>query len=388
MPGFLFVALLVSALAGTSYYISLRLFQGVSSFFEGVRFWQVLTVVGVLVIILILGFARSMIPLPKSLGNIVGIVGAICMGFFLYLLLYTIAADLVFIVPKIMKLSFTAHRFFNGFVTASVLALAVVTCLGGFINTRQFDHVSYKVEINNKKDVSDISIVMISDLHLGAVGSEGRLEKLVNEINALEPDLVCVAGDFFDTDFSSVSAPDKAKETLRGIRSTYGVYACFGNHDGGKTNGQMVDFLKEANIHLLRDEYVVIDDRLVLVGRLDSSSIGGYGDRQRVELSEFFDPSEVAGMPVIVLDHNPANAHGYGNDVDLVLCGHTHKGQVFPGNLITNAMYTVDYGYYRDGGESPHIIVSSGVGYWGMPIRVGSNCEIVSVRLSCANSLE
>ena len=86
-------------------------------------------------------------------------------------------------------------------------------------------------------------------------------------------------------------------------------------------------------------------------------------------------------LPVVVMDHNPAHIGEYGPDVDLILCGHTHKGQILPGSLITSRMYTVDYGYYRAGESSPQVIVSSGVGAWGMPMRVGTDCEIVKITL-------
>ena len=68
-------------------------------------------------------------------------------------------------------------------------------------------------------------------------------------------------------------------------------------------------------------------------------------------------------------------------EADLILCGHTHKGQLFPANIITNLMYTVDYGYYQKDAQSPQVIVSSGVGYWGMPMRVVTQCEIVSIKI-------
>ena len=89
-------------------------------------------------------------------------------------------------------------------------------------------------------------------------------------------------------------------------------------------------------------------------------------------------------MPVVVMDHNPARIHEYTRDVDLILCGHTHQGQVFPGSLITDRMYAVDYGWYRETPESPQVIVTSGIGTWGLPMRVGTGCEIVSIRLLSA----
>lgn len=379
----LIMLVLFSVLAGISYYLSCRLHQGFACFFSGMRFWPVLVIVCTLTLLMLLGFIRGSVPFSKGVKHIFGVIGGYCMGVMLYLLLFTAAADLLLLVPRLMKLSFTAHRLYKGFVTVGVLLLTAITCIVGFINAQRINHVSYEIRLQDKQDVSDLNIVLISDLHLGAIGSESRLEKIVEQINALKPDVVCIAGDFFDTDFASILDPEAALQTLRKLQPTFGTYACLGNHDAGKTNGQMVSFLKKANIRLLNDAYTVIDDRLVLVGRLDRSPIGGYGEEKRQELSEFF-TRDSPDLPVIVMDHNPANVDSYTTEADLILCGHTHQGQVFPGNLITSLMYTVDYGYYQKNAESPHVIVTSGVGYWGMPMRVGTNCEIVTIRFACS----
>ena len=224
----------------------------------------------------------------------------------------------------------------------------------------------------------DMTVVLISDVHLGAVGSEKRLPEMVEKINALEPDLVCIAGDFFDSDFSAISDPEAAAATLRSLSAPYGTWACLGNHDAGSTAAQMQAFLERCGIRVLHDEYTTLPGKLVLAGRLDASPIGGYGGTSR-------QPLDLAGadpaLPVVVMDHNPAHIGEYGPEVDLILCGHTHKGQIFPGSIITNRMYTVDYGYYRANDTAPQVIVSSGVGTWGMPMRVGSDCEIVKIRI-------
>lgn len=385
MHSILMIVVLLLVLGGVSYYLAARLYQGLSAFFSGLRFLPVLVVVCAVTLILVLGFLRALMPFPKNLKQILGVLSAYCMGIMLYLLLFTVLSDVLLLVPRLLKLSFTTHHLFRGFVTLGVLLLTAATCIYGFLNARQIDRVSYEIRLENRVDISDLNVVMISDLHLGAIGSESRLETIVNEINAEQPDVVCIAGDFFDTDFSAIRAPEAALETLRGIRSTYGVYACLGNHDGGETFAQMVDYLERANIRLLDDDYTVIDDRLVLVGRLDASAIGGYGEQERKPLSDFFS-RENPTMPVIVLDHNPVHIDEYGSEADLILCGHTHRGQVFPANLVTAMTYTVDYGYYRADENSPQVIVSSGVGAWGMPMRVGTDCEIVTVRFSCAET--
>ena len=86
-------------------------------------------------------------------------------------------------------------------------------------------------------------------------------------------------------------------------------------------------------------------------------------------------------MPLNLMDHTPANTHRYGSVSDLVLSGHTHKGQLFPFNFITNAIFTVDYGHYQRDADSPHFIVTSGVSTWGPPMREGTNNDIARILL-------
>ena len=84
-------------------------------------------------------------------------------------------------------------------------------------------------------------------------------------------------------------------------------------------------------------------------------------------------------LPIVVMDHDPANIGEYSDEVDLILSGHTHRGQLFPGNFFTSLIYTVDYGHYQKNSDSPHVIVTQGVGTWLAPMRIGTDNEIVSI---------
>lgn len=381
MIRFLFAIIMMFAVfGGLNYYISKRIYQGLICVFPNIRFWMVFGFLLLLMIVMLLGFARSMLPLPAGVKHVLGVVGSYWMGAFVYLLLFTVIADLFHLLFWMCRLPFVKAAGFHLAMSVIVVALTLITVVYGIHHARSIQHVSYEIKVEGKTDISDMNIVMISDLHLGALGSESRLEEIVEEINGLYPDLVCIAGDFFDTDFAAIREPEKAIERLRKITSTYGVYACLGNHDAGGTTAQMLDFLEECEIQVLRDEYVVIEERLVLVGRLDGSPIGGFGDMKRKELSEFLEPVDET-LPVLVMDHNPANVDTYSDEADLIMSGHTHRGQMFPGSLFTDHMFTVDYGYYRRDENSPHVIVTSGVGYWGMPMRVGTDSEIISIRV-------
>ena len=380
----IFLIIIISILAGTTYYLAHRIHQGLACFFPKLKLLPILLSVCTLTFILVFGFIRSMLPLPAEAKQLLGLLNSYSMGIYLYLFFYTVLVDLLMLIPRRMKLSFSKKTITQGIMTACVLLLTCITCIYGFVHEQQINHITYEIQLEDKKDISDLNVVLISDLHLGAIGSEERLENIVDEINALKPDLICIAGDFFDTDFEAIQNPSAALQTLRKLSATYGIYACLGNHDAGQTYPQMESFLADANITLLKEAYTVIDDRLILIGRLDASPIGQFGEEKRQELSSFF-TREDTSLPVIVLDHNPARIDEYTTEVDLILSGHTHKGQVFPGGLMTDMLYTVDYGYYQKDANSPHVIVTSGVGYWGLPMRVGTDCEIVNITFTCNN---
>lgn len=368
---FLFVLILYG---GTTYYVGYRLFRWLLFLFPHLNGFIFSIIYSLIAFTLIVGF----IPFPGAFKHIANWLGSYWMGFFIYFLLFFVLLDIVFIVLRLLNVEITSTLHFYGGLAVILLTIGFVSY--GLYNATQLKHVSYSVSFDEKTAASGMKIVLISDLHLGAVNSENRLKRIVDEINQLNPDLVCIPGDIFNDYFGSIQNPEKAIETLKKLNATYGVYASLGNHDAGKTFSQMVDFLSQSNITLLNDEYTVIDDRLILVGRLDPNPIGGYGELKRKDIGHLFEQMN-PDLPVVVMDHTPINLDDYGKEVDLIVSGHTHKGQVFPGNLITKRIFEVDYGHYRRNENSPQVIVTSGVGTWGMPMRVGTNNEIVSIRI-------
>ena len=374
------VIIILFVLIGGNSYIALRLYQGINHIFPQTNI-KICILIGIfIVVIFILGFMRSFLPVSVTRKNILGVINSYWMGIFVYLLLYFLVADIILLLlrlTKVMPNPLTQNiYFFSGML---VVLLTSVTVIYGNYNARQIKHVSYDIQLE-KNLASEYKIVLISDLHLGALGSAKQLSNIVESINSLQADIICIAGDIFDNDYYAIDNPKKAIHLLKSITAKYGVYACLGNHDAGGTLGKMLDFLKDSNITVLNDDYLVIDESLILIGRLDSSPIGGFGDMSRKNFAEVVAEIDLK-LPIIVMDHNPANISEYGNEVDLVLAGHTHRGQIFPGSLFTRAMFTVDYGYYRKDSKSPHILVTSGVGTWGMPMRLASNSEIVSIKL-------
>ena len=362
---------------GTNFYIGRRIFQWLSLLFQNINGTIYAGIYLFIALSLIIGY----LPLPSIIKETKRWIGAYWMGIFVYLLLLFLVSDLVLLLGTIVKIIPNPMpqniRFFAGLV---VILLTTGLVSYGIYNANQIKYASYDIQTKETTFSANMKIVLIADFHLGAVNSEKRLESIVQGINNLKPDIVCIAGDIFNNDFNALSNPDEAIDLLKSIKATYGIYACLGNHDGGNTFNEMTSFLEQSNIKLLNDEYVIIDERLVLFGRVDPSPIGGFGELKRKDITEII-ASLDTNMPVVVMDHSPSNIEQYGGEVDLVIAGHTHKGQIFPFNLITNATFVVDYGHYQKDADSPHVIVTSGVGTWGTPMRVGTNSEIVSILL-------
>lgn len=367
----------LSFYGGSNIYIGKRIFQGLTFIFPHMN---AAPFAGIGLFIA-LSIFLAIVPMSAGLKGILRWISAYWMGIYVYLLILLLLADLVLflggmahILPVPVPQSL---RFYLGLLVIGLTAGLVVYGVG---NANRIEKVSYDIQLNKTGFGDGMNLVLISDLHLGAVHSEKRLPGIVREINQLKPDLVCIAGDIFDDDYFAIHDPEKAIALLKNISATYGVYACLGNHDGGKTFNEMLRFLEQSNVHLLKDECEIIDGRIALFGRVDPSPIGGFGGLKRKEISEMIaaiDPK----LPIVVMDHTPSKIEQYGKEIDLVLAGHTHKGQIFPFDWITNVLFTANYGHYQKDADSPHFIVTSGVSTWGMPMRVGTKSEIVSIRL-------
>ena len=364
--------------AGANLYIAARVFQCVNPHIAHINGVLFAAIYAFLASTPIMGY----LPLPSGFGGAMRFVGSCWSGVFMYLLILFVAADIIVLLGRITNiigwLPAGSARFYSGLTVISLTA-AIICC--GVYNANKIKHVSYEVQLG-ETSLGSMKIVLISDLHLGAANSENNLAKMVQGINDLNPDIVCIAGDIFNDDYNNIHNPDRASALFKSIEAPYGAYACLGNHDGGRTFGQMAGFLEESNIKLLNDECVIIDGRLALIGRLESRPIWGFGGLERKEIADVLAALALdQDIPVVVMDHDPANIGEYGGDVDLILAGHTHRGQLFPGNLMTKAMFAVDYGYRQMPENGPQVIVTSGASTWGPPMRIGTSNEIVSILL-------
>ena len=250
------------------------------------------------------------------------------------------------------------------------------------------------VVIEKSSSLPGLKIALIADLHLGYNSTKSHVRKIVDTINSQNVDLVCIAGDLFDNDYNAIKDPDEVADILSGIKSRYGTYACWGNHDvsekilAGFTfpqketivrDGRFTEFLHHAGITMLEDETVCIDNAFYLVGRRDKDMAKKEQLLRKTfaEITEPLDPS----LPIIVMDHQPGElSEASDAGVDLDLSGHTHDGQMFPANLVVHFLWENACGVLKKGSMTS--IVTSGAGVWGPAMRVGTNNEVVIANVS------
>ncbi|MEI7498873.1 MAG: metallophosphoesterase [Bacteroidota bacterium] len=319
---------------------------------------------------------------PCDFTEIITWIGSFWLAFMMYLILIALFIDFARVVnhffnifPRSFYVDYQQTKLILLFTAITVVAIVVA---GGFINART--PRIRNLELHVRKVVAgekSLNIVMASDIHMGTIIAKRKANRLVATINSLKPDIVLFAGDMVDENLAPV-IKNNLGANLNQIGAKLGVYAITGNHEFIGGAEPAVKYLREHGVEVLRDSAMLIDKRFYLVGREDRDKARFTG-KKRKELSELMQNVDLS-YPVILLDHQPfdlkkANLQG----VDLQLSGHTHYGQLWPFNYITNVVYELSYGYMQIG--QTHFYVSSGFGTWGPPVRLGNRPEIVQIKL-------
>ncbi|WP_350342649.1 metallophosphoesterase [Proteinivorax tanatarense] len=310
------------------------------------------------------------------------IVGAYWLALLFYFLISFIIIDLAILVTRIFKPNFSlwdneVFLLWFGILFLTFMSLLIVR---GYKNASQIEINRYNVNISKSLSKYDkINIVVISDLHLGTIVDNNMLQKFVDEINGLEPDIITILGDVVDEDVRPF-IQQKMEKTFAKLSAKIGIYAVLGNHDYfGGGHAKIIDSLQRANIKVLVDEHVNIMDGLIIAGRIDPTGARYCGHAQKPLKSWMNDIN--FDNPVILLTHQPTKleeARKIG--VDLQLSGHTHRGQLFPNNFFTSLFFENHWGLRKKGEFTS--IVTSGAGTWGPPIRTGHKAEIVQITLN------
>lgn len=364
--GILILILLQTIICGL--YIAWRIYK---SFFE--KYNRALVVSSVLII-------NSLFLILRVLNKTFGIeipywltfFSHILLGIIIYMFLFFILNDIIMMICKIFKIKYITLKK-QGIV---VVTLSLLTFVYGYWNSHNTKIKSYQIEL--AKEVTEpFRIAALTDLHIGADMTPSRLEKEVNIINSYKPDLVVIAGDLIDHDIKDFT--DKHKEVFKKIKSQYGVYAVFGNHEYYSGDPiQIRKLFEESDMNVLKDESVYIDRLgLNIIGRdsLRSTHSDGSERKSTAELKKLIkEPSK----PILIIDHVPKGVKdGQELNADIQISGHTHDGQFFPFNLIVRQMYELSDGMMKI--NNFYYFVSSGLGLWGPPMRVGTDSELLII---------
>lgn len=435
---FMFLGMLGAYLLG-NVYIFIRGWQGINALLPlfhcsrgisiGIKILFTLVVWGAAASLFIALLSRNA-ALPAWLQGGMYNTGSIWLVFTLYMILSLLVVDLVRI--------FIWHQPLREFGFVAAFAFTLGLLLYGYMNYR-----SPKVEevdialgcgevsgdegnLSGREDSSGrkkVRIVAISDVHLGFATQKKHLQRYVEKINSLSPDIILIGGDLIDNSIKPVEQ-QRMEEELGMLRAPGGIYMVPGNHEYISGIANVEAFLQKTPIVLLRDSVVVLPCGIALAGRDDRSNRGrlsveellgkvsgaaGAGEdgvvaedgrvaetggvavdgvvavagevTETAEDGEDGAACETAEVPVILLDHQPYEiAHKDSLGVALQFSGHTHRGQVWPMSLLVEKMYEQSHGWRK--WNNSHVIVSSGLSLWGPPFRIGTDSDLWVINLT------
>lgn len=288
-------------------------------------------------------------------------------GFWIGWLIYLFLACLLLLI---LNYFFSLN---NLYFSLSLILFSLGISIYGAYNADQLTTHHLRVKINKLPEYwRGKNIVQISDLHLGPWYRENFAKKIVKLINAEHPDLVVITGDYFD----GIKKDDQELVTpLKELKSTEGTYFVFGNHDIFYSREDAHQKIDGTGVKILLDQAVEIKGLQILGADYRGPEVNGKADLQ--ELLKLKNPL----LPTILLSHIPNNLPAIADaEIDLLLAGHTHRGQQWPYNYLTRAIF----GKYHIGLNKLNqlwVYVSPGAGSWGPAVRIGNRPEIAVITL-------
>lgn len=298
-----------------------------------------------------------------------------------FAMIYGLTSIVFFLINKLFSITFSSDQLNLTAICLSLIALS----FGWYL-----DHHVFKTEytITSTKQIEPIKVALIADSHIGTTFSSLGFAKHLEDIQAQQPDLLVISGDFVDDDTNKENMINSTK-ALGQFKSKYGVYFVFGNHDKGYygparrgfSAQELVEELEKNKVTVLRDDIVYLNENTALIGRRDFSEIKERGG-QRKSMQDLMQ-NIPANTYTIVLDHQPADYKNQAQvGVDLVLSGHTHGGQLFPFNYIGKLIKANDAIYGLETRDKTNFIVTSGISDWAIKFKTGTKSEYVIININ------
>jgi len=376
----LFFTIFFTVYTALNYYVFIRGWQSLSSFAYLRPYYLIVFIV------VAYGYVFSKLLykfLPPLVYDIWLGVGAIWFAFLVYFILTLLLIDIIRLLDSWFSFlpSFIQN---NHEQTKKITALVVIAFVGLIVllgNLNKRDITVKNLELQFPKGdgkLTELNVVAASDLHLSPIDGERLLSRIIDKMNTLNPDIVLLAGDIVD-DKAEILEQRKIGESFRRLNPKYGVYNINGNHEFINEVEASVKYAEHLGIKVLRDEYILIDSSFYVIGREDVA-MKQFTGKDRKSLEQIINSID-SNIPKILLDHTPVKLEqAEKNRIDLQLSGHTHHGQIWPANIITNMIYEVSWGYLKKG--KTNYYVTSGAGTWGPPVRTGSKSEIVNIKIT------
>jgi predicted MPP superfamily phosphohydrolase len=342
-----------------------------------------------------------LLPLIDSIGQIIFVYGNLKLLSFTYLNLvigyYAIFVFYVFLLiiglhilllinnlTKIIPYNIIKNK---RLILASILFTIIygvsILVIGTHINNSPVIK-KYSITVPKKSsDLNSIKILSISDLHLKNLTSSSFLKKLVEKVSLEKPDIIFMPGDIVETyGNTSEKKLNEFIEILKDIKSTNGIYAVRGNHDLlGPNTADKINLNKRLGITMLSDSLTEFKNKIYIIG------LKNRGNNEKRPIDSLL-KLRTKDLPVILIDHEPfLLTEAIRNNIDVQLSGHTHNGQIWPLNYVTDAVYDISWGYKKT--NKTHLFVSCGVqdailpGHQDLsiPVRLGSVSEIIEINI-------
>ncbi len=303
------------------------------------------------------------------------------MGMALFLTLTLLIIDIISLaINHLTPLNIASYTYWPLLrATLSLLITTVLSAIGINRAVGEPEIVKYDVHLANlPKEFDGFTIVQLSDLHVAAVLEHNWLKKRVADTMALKPDLIAITGDLTD---GMPKLVQNELLPLKELKAPFGTYFVTGNHEYISDAVGWVNFLPQVGLRVLRNEHLPLtkDGATIYLAGVDDHDSAGRAPGHGQDVSR-----ATAGIPlgatIICLAHQPKTveeAKNYG--VSLLLAGHTHGGQLWPWTIMVKKAQKYFKGLYRVG--NTQLIVSQGTGFWGPPMRIGSQSEILLITL-------
>jgi predicted MPP superfamily phosphohydrolase len=305
---------------------------------------------------------------PNAAGRVFSMASSIGMAIILYLLLSVIVFELIHLVVNISPS-------LRGILSLGLMC--IILFYGIFISTRI---TVKKIKIPIEGLTKEIKAIHLTDIHLGNFRGEGFLTKIVDKIEELQPDVVFNTGDLFDSKAHFNNSSQVLKPFLRLKIPQYFVY---GNHDVYVGIDEVCKQVKQVNAIVLQNEIAYFRE-LQIVGLnnmlKDPNTFDVHATPGAETIKSVMNKLPInKSLPTLVLHHRPDGIEYMdAKNVDLLLCGHTHAGQMWPITYISNLMFKYNRGIYTFNNMA--IYVSEGLGTLFAPLRIGTNSEIALIQ--------